>query len=198
MTKESKYNIDHPRLIFSETFADEQSVRRNGNIPTDITFSDGTAYYVDTLSPSIVLGETLSFSSNQDASFRIRFSLTDISKQYVLLGGDTQVSYIAIQPVSNRIYVKDKSTGWNVYMSYLSPLVANQWYDFVLVKNGTAWNFYIDGVFQVNGTHANELYMIKYIGVRSDGALELNGYIDLIEIYNYALTQSEIANMAGI
>ena len=53
MSKESIYNLDR-RCIFREMFNSEADVRRNGGVPTGVTFSNGKATFVGTSATNIL------------------------------------------------------------------------------------------------------------------------------------------------
>jgi len=73
-------NSPYNKLVFRETFSDEQSVRRNGGVPTDVTISNGIGSFNGT-SSGIVYPKNF----NGTYSIRIRFKepKTFSSSQYL-------------------------------------------------------------------------------------------------------------------
>jgi hypothetical protein len=71
--KESLRKID-PRIIFRETFADEQSVRVNNGIPTAVTFSNGVAQCVAANSSKIYYSNL-----NLKGTYSVRIKFTELT-----------------------------------------------------------------------------------------------------------------------
>jgi len=173
MTKESKTHIDHNRLLFRETFNDEQSVVANGGTSTDVTFSKGVGAFNGT-SSRIIYSQFL----NGTGSVRIVFSGTStfVNLDYLAdLRGGGGSSYIRIL------------TG--------SPFAVQA------VGGGTV---YVDNV--QTTTISNNSKEVIVSGITLDGILTIGSYydgtggwieagIDLVEIYDYALSAEEVSNL---
>ena len=198
MTKESKYNIDHPRLIFSETFADEQSVRRNGGIPSgDVSFNNGVATF-DGVNDWIDIPNK---PINIPWTVRAIIKPASLGVYHQIIGAGSQVAPMYWQAAGGTygsFLLKDGA--FNRTLILTAPLSTTEFNDVVITADGIWLDLYIDGNWVDDATYYGIIpqQTISRIGARTDGAVDYDGDIELIEIYNYALTQSEIANMAGI
>ena len=196
MTKESKHHIENQRIIFSETFQDEQSVRRNGGTPTNVTFSNGVGTFsavVEVITyPNIHL-PTSGFS------VRIIFRPVNVANTWYIASkyNGSNTGYVILQSLTAlRFYVG------GVGSNYAQVTVAaDTWYEAVGVWDGSATKLYLNTIIGTNAVTPIPPVTydgLQYIGAKYDNGSDFEGDIDLLEIYNYALTQSEIANMAGI
>ena len=174
MTKESKTHIERPkRVIFRETFADEQSVRRNGGTPTNVTFSKGVGEFNGTNSKVQI-----------NRPFKGTVSI--------------RVVFASVTPLAGKYIVDFRTNDGAGYIYFSSDVVVQH-------SGGTR---YVDGIpASAVSNNTKEIIITGilidnnsgYIGCLRDGSSNfITADIDFVEIYNYALTQSEIANMAGI
>ena len=203
MTKESKYNIDHPRLIFRETFADEQSVRRNGGTPTNVTFSKGVGEFNG--SSSFISNTKRIFSKDQFSVLaRIRTSIEYVIDSGYVVGEDdgTNRNYVLGVNVTNEVprFVTWIGGSAQVATGTTSTNDA-EWHIIVGTFGIGGTKVYLDG--SLEGTDATTGVVDDdpgsiAIGARNGATQWFNGDIDLIEIYNYQLTAEEVANMAGV
>jgi hypothetical protein len=182
MTRESKTHIDHPRLIFRETFQDEQSVRRNGGIPTDVTFSNGIATFNGTSSKIVYPQSVLS----GDFTIRIKTTLTAATWGHII--GFNADNYIRFN--NSRVIMGVALGGINSIMNFSSDFSSGE---IVLVRDGLNVYGYLDGILEDSELEASAPdFTWENIGFFSTNYY--NGDLDLIEIYNYALSQEEILN----
>jgi hypothetical protein len=196
MSNESLTHIEDPRrLLFRETFADEQSVRRNGGTPTDVTFSNGKGALNGT--SSYIRYPTISFSG-KSATFRMILEFNEVGIVYLLPGDANRAdikgyAYTAAD-LSNIII---KSGVYNISLDFLSPLSANTKYEIVITRNAitAVYRLYLDGVLQDGGARADELIYWSSFGERYNGGIDGAHTWELFEIYNYALTDEEISNL---
>ena len=70
--KESKFSIEPNRCIFRFTGNSEQECRKQGGVPTDVTFSDGVASFNGT-SSFVTYSESFSGIIERTTSFSFRF-----------------------------------------------------------------------------------------------------------------------------
>jgi hypothetical protein len=207
MTRESKTHIDHPRLIFRETFQDEQSVRRNGGIPTDVTFSNGVASFNGT-SSVIDYGNSGQLEGKQQVTIIIRFKIIDPTggTQYFFSDYLASSDRVGIGISSSVMYFVTSSNDTARYATVAHT--STEWNTVVMVFDGTG----VGNTGRLKAYQNGEALTLAYPGSVIPVALQtgLNdftigdltdanyyeGDIDLVEIYNYALSQEEILNMS--
>lgn len=184
--KESITHIDHPRLLFRETFEDEQSVRRNGGTPTDVTFSNG-------------VGEFNGTSSGID--YPILSALTNKSIRFI---GTINATNDFVCNIENLFSIRTVST---THLAYRNSGAVNVSMDFTAYlgetvevvftdANGTL-KVYLNGAEETDSSTTGSIPVSTFkIGQNGADGAYLNGSLDLFEIYNYILSAEEIANMA--
>jgi len=168
MSKESKYS-NYPNLVFREVFSSEQETRNNGGVPTDVTISKGIGSFNGT-SSGIVYPKNF----NGTYSIRIRFK--------------EPTSFTSAQ------YLCDFRQGTGVGYVYCSGTI-------IVSPSGTKY---------ANGVASNSSIAVKEIVVSgiSITSTELtmgkrtapfasyfDGDLELFEIYEGTLTDSEVKNL---
>lgn len=91
------------------------------------------------------------------------------------------------------------SNGGSSYRSN-TALSQNQWYHVAITWDGININFYLNGVLDGTDVFTDGVpsaYRQPYIGKVENNTAYMNGKIDEVRIYNYALTQSEIQSLAN-
>ena len=185
-------------LIFSEYFNDEQSVRRHGGVPTDVTFDKGIAEFNGTT--SIISYSDFSYGNNA-YSISIRAKRDTITEAYATLFGSLS-DYGGIIVYENGNITLTNPAGSN------SGTVAGVWtdktkyHDLVLTLSGIGaaqtLGFYFDGVL-LSLAGGSTLYSIESIklGDFLTGGVDREwiGSIELVEIYNKILTAEEVTNL---
>lgn len=179
-------------LIFAEYFNSEQEVRRNGGVPTDVTFENGTIEFNGT-------GSKMEFPLftpflNEAWSIRSKIYLNNYSKY----------AFLAVLYDYNTLELRvDKTTG--VLVLYLSgnkkttstTIPLNESTEILVTHDGNiTTNFYVNGIYvdtysaSFNGNiNRNPLT----IGNRT--ILYSNHIHELTEFYNKALTAEEVTNL---
>jgi len=188
--KESLAKVDR-KLIFRETFTDEQSVRANGGVPSGVIFNKGIALLTGSSTrlvfPSIRTSEF---------SFRIKFKLLTVKAQSFLCGIFTVGNYEWIgvgSTGSNKITISNKA---NAFTSSLTSLTANKWYDVIITANSTSTKIYIDGVLDQTGVAfvgKTTFNQMSYIPGQS--GFDMNTNVELLEFYEGTLTPQEVLNL---
>ena len=163
-------------LIFAEYFNDQQSVLRNGGIPTDVTFENGVAK-VD--SSNIEYIGTL----NLTGSVRLRIKASNISTlQYIIDfreevgGGSGGIGFVRI--ATNTISISAGITYINGEQDNSLVGYENEFIDVVAV--GVIIDSRLINVATRYGGTSNPVLL---------------GEIELLEIYNKALTAEEVTNL---
>ncbi len=96
--------------------------------------------------------------------------------------------------LANKIYISDASTECNS-SNFISNYQTNTWYHIAIIRQGTSYSVFQDGVSVWTGT-MNSITLNKLkVGARLTNFLNYNGKIDDIGIWNRALTQQEITNL---
>lgn len=89
----------------------------------------------------------------------------------------------------NRWYFFD---GTNTFSNNNTSIVINSWYNLVVTKVSTSYNLYTNGNLSLNGTGV-DLSCTQYnLGRRGDNTWYVNGNIASAQIYNKALTSTEV------
>ena len=179
-------NLDKD-IIFQEYFNDEQSVRRNGGVPTDVVFDKGVAEFNGNTSV-IDYGNQLSIQSGDGFSVRIQAKKA-ISIEYgSLLDIDTYTTFeFRIDHTTNYFTVYLNS----VKITNGESLPDDEWLDLIYTFDGIdQHNLYVDGEL-VNNTVSSvssiSLNKNLLVGERSDGSLDGDQDQRLLEIYNKIL-----------
>lgn len=77
-------------------------------------------------------------------------------------------------------------------------LSVGTWYNITFTYDGTNVNLYVSGVQKFSGTSGGrDINGTLYLGVRHTGDEGINGRIDDVRIYDYALTPSQINNIVN-
>lgn len=77
-------------------------------------------------------------------------------------------------------------------------LTVGTWYNIMFTYDGTNVKLYVAGVEKFSGTSAGrDINGTLYIGVRHTGDEGINGRIDDVRIYDYALTTTQISNIVS-
>ena len=174
--KESIYT-PYPKAIFRESFNDEQTTRKNGGVPTDISFANGKGEFNGTSSKV-----NYNLGLNGTYSVRIRCNPTSFAQYMVLFdirgSNNDGVGYSQLNITTGAI---GSSSGTN----YVNGVATSS------VVAGVSNEIIITGISLKQGTGAN----LSLIGSRYADFLEFLGTMDLVEIYQGTLTASEVANL---
>ena len=184
-------NLDK-NLIFAEYFNSEQEVRRNGGVPTDVTFDKGVAEFNG--SSSDVFYNRPILRGAGEFSLRVKVKInTDVANDGILVSRSSILSGIFINN-SNQI-----NTRINNQANLTYDFSIDQWYDIVMTYSvsSNVSILYINGVEEDN---ANALTVLSdgaewYVGQDPAGGRFVDGDIPLVEFYNKALTAEEVSNL---
>ncbi len=183
--KEALYN---DACTFRETFNSEYETRKNGGIPTNVVFNKGSGEFNGTgfvKYPNIKLADTFSVRFKGiifDAGISgVLNGLLSANNYEFWLSSTGKLSYY------NGVAAKSDTT----------TLVAGVKYDIVFVYDGTNINFYIDKLLSSSSIVAKHALDIgsTYIGCYFPENENLNATVEAVEIYNRALTPSEVSNL---
>ncbi len=197
MTKESRYHIEQQDVIFYEPFLDEFSVRRNGGVPTDVTFDKGVASF-DGTSSVIIYGNQ--YLNPAGFSVRVKLNKTDLSdnEYFLMKRTDDDVGFIFFVIDADLYFYSGGALTANAATIALTETEI----EVVGVYDGTNTKVYVNGVVGTDAGSplpADQFSTDMYAGQNYGGGVtKYEGDIDLIEIYNKGLTQSEIQNLAGV
>lgn len=175
MTKESLFGID---CIFRETFQSEFQTRRNGGVPTDVSYSEGRGSFNGA-------GSYINSSLKLNNTYTIRFKVkpnnfTNESYLYDARSSDASGTGRIIVTQSTGVMVAFTGTAY-VNGSAGSTLIAGIWNDII-----------ISGENIITGSGNFPLVFGTYRAVNSNW---FDGYMDLIEIYPGTLTAEEVSNL---
>lgn len=164
--KESKYGVDK-RLVFRETFSDEDSVRKNGGVPTNVVFENGVGKFNGT-SSNILYNKPI----KSNVSIRIR------------------LNYIS-NPTTSYIYSSAATSYTSLSVSNLALIVLGG----TPYVNGIAGSTLINGNNEI--IISNYPLSAAFFRIASTyyGDQFFNGSIELFEIYQGTLTANEVKNL---
>jgi len=167
----------YPKLVFSETFRDEQAVRKNGGTPTDVSFSNGVGTFNGTSSKA-----NYNLGLNGTYSVRIRCNPTSFAVAQVLFD---------VRGTNNDGSGYLFTTATTGIASTSSGLVYTKGVIGTNVTLGITNEIVVTGISLAQGTGINKIL----IGLRFNNMEGCLGTIDLFEIYSGTLTPSEVSNL---
>jgi hypothetical protein len=183
-----RYKNSDKSLVFAEYFNSEQEVRRNGGIPTDVTFDKGRAQFdgADSVIQYEGINVTSPFSFRCIATFDASVDTSDVISQFDGSGG-ALLMYASGQL---RFY---SSVGG----SYANITTGTGRHEIVCTYDGTTSRIYANNVegASVSGTTPPLSQRDTFLGMRYDTTNELEGSLEFVEIYNKALTAEEVSNL---
>lgn len=180
MAKESLYT-PQKAPIFRETFADEQTTRLLGGVPTSVTYSGGVGTFNG--SSSYILYSSKAFGLTPVFTVRIRLT------SYTLASGSvTNFCDFRNSDGTGSGYIVDNtggSLGVNSGTSYINGVASSTLT--TSTKEIVVTGMTLGGV--------TSLTRQIYIGSRYSVSNFMNGSIELFEIYEGTLTANEVANL---
>jgi hypothetical protein len=183
-----RYKNSDKSLVFAEYFNSEQEVRRNGGVPTDVSFDKGAAQFdgADSVIQYEGINVTSPFSFRCIATFDAAVDVSDVISQFDGSGG-ALLLYVSGQL---RFY---SSVGG----SYANITTGTGRHEIVCTYDGTTSRIYANNVegASVSGTTPPLSQRDTFLGMRYDTTNELEGSLEFVEIYNKALTAEEVSNL---
>lgn len=165
------------RCVFRETFRDEQSVRRNGGNPTNVTFANGVGSFNGVNSKI-----NYKLPLNGTYSVRIRCNPTSfVANRYLFDARGSDASGVGRFFISVNTGLVNTSSG----TVYVNGIVTKS----TIFSNNN--EIVIAGIDLIEGSGLNR----SLIGLNQSNGDGLLGTIDLVEIYQGTLTASEVANL---
>lgn len=193
MAKESLYGIER-RLVFRETFESEESVRRNGGVPTGVNFSNGSANFNGTTSlilKDLYLNVPISIRIKLKANSTIDGNKRDIAGNKLSAG-----NYPALTFTGTTFAFYCTAGTERIFSGTYSK---NVWYDVVYTLASGSQKLYVNGVADATTIAVNLFnFHLKCIGnIDSDLGVSrpFDGQIELLEIYSGTLTAQEVKNL---
>ena len=205
MAKESKYHIENNRILFYETFLDEQSVRKlNNGVPNGyVNFTQGVAHFTEDDAPSygsINYGQHYTHPMDLTGDITVmmyirpdNYGLGCADTCKILTNGEFT---IGLYGGANE-YVFATSDETDYVETATSSIVLDEWVNIIMTRTsaGVA-NFYLDGV--LNGDSDQDSGVPDspdddLVVVHTD--FPFIGDIDYITIYNRLLSVPEIENI---
>ncbi len=182
--------ISDKSLIFRETFSSEQEVRRNGGVPTNAEFLLGR-FIGNGASSKVVYADPLPKYSPW--SIRIRFKTYAIGAiQYLWHNFGTSGGFEIFIEGGGIPACRFQGVGDD----HGVLVTVDTWHEIVIAYNGTGYIVYQDKVqTDTRSSVYNGDTGDLYVGSQNTDAAELDGEIELIEIYNKDLSQVEIENL---
>jgi hypothetical protein len=187
MAKESLYS-PQKAPIYKETFADEQTTRLLGGVPTSVTYTSGVGFFNGT-SSGIVTPRKIQYPF----SFRVVAKFNDVTTNQFVVGLDAKAYLgISLGKVLLGIGSSRKAATIQTNTLYDISCVVTDSSTFLLYVNGVEFSESSPTVFGVGDSG-----FFTEGARRESGALGvfLNGSIELFEVYNYLLTANEVANL---
>ena len=212
MTYDSLSGIEKS-LILRETLNSEQDTRKNGGVPTNLTYSngegvfDGTAYV--NIDPILT-----SLKHTTKGTWSVKFKMNSfnaLGERFISFADTNAIGFLELSLSSDLQEIQASArignfTYWDIESDVRISL--NKWYSVVVVHNGVAPVLYIDGLLASSHSTGSD-YTVWF----SDMSPELDngrignmnffnlgesyfidGNIDIVEIYNTAKTAEEVKN----
>ena len=174
--KESIYS-PYNKLVKRITLNDEQTLRKGGGVPTDVTFSEGKGTFNGTSSKI-----NYNLGLNGTYSVRIRCNPTNFAGNTFLLDmRGTNEDGAGLIFLTNATGILGKSSG----TAYVNGVATTS------TTSGVQNEIIVTGITLTQGTGAN----LSLIGSRLNNTDEFLGTMDLVEIYSGTLTASEVSNL---
>jgi len=198
--RQSQSSVDS-RIIFKETFNSEESVRRNGGVPTDMTVENGKGVFNGTSSK--ILYPDFNHLHLGNFSIRIKFNYIDDGNfHYIFTNGATGGNNgwgVGVISSQLRAEIKPYTTRYTLVSNPgLSLNDENREIIFTCNRNGNIY-MYVDSVQQnsVQNVSYQSTISLKTSWLPSVGSIFTSSYytgkINLIEVYNDVLTAEEVA-----
>ncbi len=207
MTLEAKYGIFGSGIVFRETFASSADVTAvNAGTSSNVTFSKGVASFNNS---SSFIQYGVEKTNTSVVSWIIDFELNSLSVFRCFEGKhgfSGNRGWMLGIDINNQFFFLNSDDGSNLNLKYAkstnASLAINTRYQLACVKDGTAVNFYLDGVLladdgvAVNATSYNLPSITRSIGAYNNGTTGFfDGDIDLLNRYNKALAAEEVINI---
>lgn len=165
-----------------------------------ITFNGSDAFGVATHASSL----------NATTGYSIEFWVNHVSGDYILAGkapytggpSNQNGNYMTWLGNTYHLFISsDGGSNVNYFANY--DAVANTWQQLVFTFDGTTANFYKNGVLGTTTTAAGPASLVAtnedlLIGKRKDGYGYLNGKLSIINMWNYALTGTQVLSNYNI
>jgi len=201
LAKEALYNTNR-NIIFKETFNSENDVRRNRGVPVNVDFSDGVGSFNGTSSYIRYLFNNIKFNN---FSIRIKIKSKEaVNKPYISTRdvSTTQGLVFRLEDTYKfRSYIDFGALVPNALTNNIYEL--NKWYEVVTtVDRNDVIKIYVDSIKGEDSVDISSLSTVDIninslltIGKAQDSADFSNCEIDLVEIYNKALSAEEVSNL---
>lgn len=185
MSYQKQNDITHDKnLVFAEYFSSEQETRRNGGISTDVTFEKGVATFG---------GDTTYIDYGHDRNIGEIYSIR-------IKGKRASDGSLALLNTAGSDYIGDLAGKWyhrsggSSRSTTISPTDLDSDTEYIMTVDGADYILYINGMAaHSSSTVAAGGFEFRYIGYTNTNSW--HGEMELVEIYNKALTQEEVTNL---
>ena len=178
----------------STTWFDVSGFGNNGTLTNGPTFSTGSggAIVFDGTNDYV----TGSINTLNDFSLTYTVYSTDISSQFIFYPAGLSFSGNAggvffggnLAPFTSKTGIYDGST----QVTSNTTITTNTWYIITATRNGTTGSIYINGLLNATGTISSNSITAYNLGRRTDAIWYYKGNIANIQVYNRALSATEI------
>ena len=174
-------------------FLSEQNTRKIGGTPTDVEYENGVGGFGG--NSSGILNPVTVPVGGSARTLRARMKTTSTNDYISVISYGEQASnkFCGLEVKSNGL----QFTGWSG-ADLASGITVNdgEWHDCVIVYDGTTLFTYVDGVAGNSGNKSlDTTHSSVGIGIRPGSTNNFPGDIDLVEIYNRALSAEEVKNL---
>jgi len=189
--KESYYTQERPRsLVFRETFSSESECINNGGDPTDVTFDNGIGSFNGS---SSVINYSPQILNDFTVRARVKFNAISGDVEYIVsTNGAISGTYLLAVNNTNFYF----NIGGLETQPHGLTLNNTDYYEFIITRSGDEIFYYADGVYIGADTGvgtASTTFMT--LGKKPNFASYFNGDMELVELYNYKLSDEEVANL---
>jgi hypothetical protein len=173
-----------------------QFTNRQWRLPNNENKDKQSNYSLDFNGGNYINAGTLSVTGDWSVSLWVNSNSTSYQSPIQLSSQQTDSTIFLY------FYPGGASAKWGFYdgataLTGLTALNTGQWYHLVVTKSGTTYTLFLNGTQESQGTLANINIDDFLIGRRNYNNFYMDGKIDAVAIFDYALSSSQITTLYG-
>jgi hypothetical protein len=173
-----------------------QFTNRQWRLPNNENKDKQSNYSLDFNGGNYINAGTLSVTGDWSVSLWVNSNSTSYQSPIQLSSQQTDSTIFLY------FYPGGASAKWGFYdgataLTGLTALNTGQWYHLVVTKSGTTYTLFLNGTQESQGTLANINIDDFLIGRRNYNNFYMDGKIDGVSIFDYALSSSQITTLYG-
>ena len=165
-------------------------------MPRNANQSKSTNYSLDFVGGNYINASTLSVTGDWSVSLWVNSNSTSYQSPIQLSSQQNDSTIFLYE------HPGGASAKWGFYdgataLTGLTALNTGQWYHLVVTKSGTTYTLFLNGTQESQGTLANINIDDFLIGRRNYNNFYMDGKIDAVAIFDYALSESQVTTLYG-